>query len=211
MFTHEQIWQALDRLAESQGLSPSGMARRAGLDPTTFNISKRESTDGKRRWPSTESIAKVLQSTGLSLEDFSQFIIKKGRRIGSKTHIPVIAMAQAAHGKFFDETGFPVGAGWDQVDFPNIKDDGIYALEVSGDTMAPTYREGDLLIISPQASVRRGDRVIVKTRMGEVMAKILARQTATRMTVQSLNPAFPDQDFDLIEIEWMARIMWASQ
>ena len=47
--------------------------------------------------------------------------------------------------------------------------------------------------------------------MGEVMAKILARQTATRMTVQSLNPAFPDQDFDLVEIEWMARIMWASQ
>ena len=55
MLTHAQIWHAIDSLAERYGLSASGLARKAGLDPTTFNVSKRQSVDGRLRWPSTES------------------------------------------------------------------------------------------------------------------------------------------------------------
>ena len=62
MLTHGQIWTALDRLAERSGLSPSALAKRAGLDPTTFNKSKRITSDGRERWPSTESLAKALVS-----------------------------------------------------------------------------------------------------------------------------------------------------
>lgn len=51
LLTHEQVWTALDRLAARAGLSASGLARRAGLDPTTFNKSKRVTPDGRERWP----------------------------------------------------------------------------------------------------------------------------------------------------------------
>ena len=57
MLTHDQIWNAIDRLAARAGLSPSALAKRAGLDPTTFNKSKRITPDGRERWPSTESVA----------------------------------------------------------------------------------------------------------------------------------------------------------
>lgn len=70
MYSHDDIWRAIDRLAQSFGYSPSGLAKKAGLDPTTFNKSKRLSADGKARWPSTESIAKILAVTGASLSDF---------------------------------------------------------------------------------------------------------------------------------------------
>src|SRR5437764_11711641 len=70
MLTHDQIWGAMDRLAERAGLSASGLARRAGLDPTTFNKSKRITVDGRERWPSTESVAKALAATGSSIEIF---------------------------------------------------------------------------------------------------------------------------------------------
>ena len=43
----------------------------AGLDPTTFNKSKRGTANGKLRWPSTESLAKVLAATGASFEEFA--------------------------------------------------------------------------------------------------------------------------------------------
>ena len=69
MVTHLQIWRALDALALRHGTSPSGLAKLAGLDPTTFNKSKRGTANGKLRWPSTESLAKVLAATGASLED----------------------------------------------------------------------------------------------------------------------------------------------
>lgn len=70
MFTHAQIWRAIDKLAEQRGYSTSGLAKRAGLDPTTFNRSKRITRDGKPRWPSTESISKILSVTEVMLSDF---------------------------------------------------------------------------------------------------------------------------------------------
>ncbi len=74
MFTHSQIWSGLDKLAQSKGYSPSGLAKLAGLDPTSFNKSKRKSPDGKPRWPSTESLAKVLSVTETTMLDFVSFI-----------------------------------------------------------------------------------------------------------------------------------------
>ena|ERR1035441_8065513 len=70
ILTHEQIWTALDRLAERAGLSPSGLAKRSGLDPTTFNKSKRITPEGRERWPSTESVAKALAATNNSIDSF---------------------------------------------------------------------------------------------------------------------------------------------
>ena len=43
MLTHKQVWSALDALAERHSMSVSALAKIAGLDPTTFNKSKRES------------------------------------------------------------------------------------------------------------------------------------------------------------------------
>lgn len=213
MLTHEQVWAAIDRLAERQGLSPSGLARRAGLDPTTFNKSKRLAGDGRPRWPSTESIAKVLEATGAGLGEFF------GRAAGGldgdalpiPRAVPLLGFAQAGAGGFFDDGGFPVGTGWDEISFPERRDEPVYALEISGDSMLPLYRHGDVLIVSRASSVRRGDRVVVKTTDGEVMAKILHRRTPRQIELTSLNPDHPDRTVPLAEIEWMARILWASQ
>ena len=60
MLTHAQIWGALDRLAARAGLSASGLAKKAGLDPTTFNKSKRVTPDGRPRWPSTNRLQSLL-------------------------------------------------------------------------------------------------------------------------------------------------------
>jgi phage repressor protein C with HTH and peptisase S24 domain len=88
---------------------------------------------------------------------------------------------------------------------------GVYALEVQGDSMKPLYRDGDVLIVEPGAQVRRGDRVVVKTREGEVMAKVLARQSAKTIELISLNPEHPNRNLDMTDVEWIARIIWASQ
>lgn len=68
--THQDIWQAIDNFAFQQQMSCSGLAKFSGLDATTFNKSKRWSKYGQPRWPSTGSIAKILNSTGKTLEDF---------------------------------------------------------------------------------------------------------------------------------------------
>ncbi len=206
--THHQIWTALDRLAERSDLSPSGLAKKSGLDPTTFNKSKRITPDGRARWPSTESIAKALSATGASVESFVSLI---GESNGTAQAVPLIGFAEAGAGGYFDDGGFPVGKGWDEIAFPAVTDEHAYALEISGDAMLPAYRDGDVIIVSPAAPVRRGDRVVVKTKSGEVMVKELKRQTAKQVELKSLNADHPERTLPLEDVVWITRIVWASQ
>ena len=206
--THHQIWTALDRLAERSDMSPSGLAKKSGLDPTTFNKSKRITPDGRARWPSTESIAKALAATGASVESFVSLI---GELNGTAQAVPLIGFAEAGAGGYFDDGGFPVGKGWDEIAFPAVTDEHAYALEISGESMQPTYRDGDVIIVSPAAPVRRGDRVVVKTKNGEVIVKELKRQTAKQVELKSLNADHPERTLSLEEVVWIARIVWASQ
>jgi phage repressor protein C with HTH and peptisase S24 domain len=208
MLTHDQIWTALDRLAERAGLSPSGLAKKSGLDPTTFNKSKRVTSDGRERWPSTESLSKALAATGSGLSTFVQFIDDGARSVQS---VPLLGFAEAGSGGYFDDGGFPVGKGWDQVGLPTINDEHAYALEISGDSMKPAYRDGDVIVVSPGTPIRRGDRVVVKTVAGEVMVKELRRRTAKTLELQSLNPAHADRTLAATDVEWIARIVWVSQ
>jgi phage repressor protein C with HTH and peptisase S24 domain len=209
MLTHAQVWSAIDRLAARAGLSASGLAKRAGLDPTTFNKSKRMTTEGRARWPSTESIAKALAATGTPMNVFVELIDAADGR--TTRAVPLLGFAEAGSGGYFDDGGFPVGAGWDEIAFPAVTDAHAYALEISGQSMQPAYREGDVILVSPAAPIRRGDRVVVRTRSGEVMAKELTRRTAKSIELRSLNAEHADRTLATADVLWIARILWASQ
>jgi phage repressor protein C with HTH and peptisase S24 domain len=209
MLTHAQIWSAIDGLAKRSGLSPSGLAKRAGLDPTTFNKSKRITADGRARWPSTESVAKSLAATGASIDQFVALITEAGQPVAEA--VPLLGFAEAGAGGYFDDGGYPAGKGWDEIPFPAVDDEHVYALKISGDSMHPAYRDGTVIIVSPSATIHRGDRVVVKTRDGEVMAKELKRKTAKALELKSLNPEHPDRTLVAEEVLWVARIVWASQ
>lgn len=213
MFTHAEVWRGIDRLARQHGLTPSGLARRAGLDPTTFNPSKRITKQDKPRWPSTESLAKILRATTTPLEDF---VALMPERPGEPRQAPTqrlrcVAMDQAGRDALLDDAGFPIGNDWDEIDFPNLEDDHAYALEVRGDAMSPTYRDGDLLVLSPVANVRRHDRIVLRTADGALMAGILARRTAQKIELASFAESTSVQTFPIREVAWLARILWVSQ
>jgi phage repressor protein C with HTH and peptisase S24 domain len=209
MLTHAQVWSAIDRLAARAGLSASGLAKRAGLDPTTFNKSKRVTAEGRARWPSTESIAKALAATGTPFGAFVELVGASDSHAARP--VPLLGFAEAGSGGYFDDGGFPVGEGWDEIAFPAVADEHAYALEVSGQSMLPAYRDGDVILISPSAPIRRGDRVVVKTRSGEVMAKELKRRTAKSIELRSLNAEHGDRVIAASDVLWIARILWASQ
>ncbi|MEO0497944.1 MAG: helix-turn-helix transcriptional regulator [Pseudomonadota bacterium] len=246
--SHEAVWTAIDRLAERYKLSPSGLARRAGLDATIFNKSKRQAANGRERWPSTESIAKIIEATGSSVDEFMTLILErqlprdsavsppmssslpspmlqplsspKGNlsddhpnqpsigMLPTPKAVPLIGFAEAGTGGYFTPSGFPTGHGWDEVSLPDAGDEGAYALEVSGNSMLPLYRHGDVLVVSATATVQRGDRVVARTLDGEVMVKVLARKTDRFIELESLNPEFENRQFKLTQIDWMHRILW---
>lgn len=209
MLTHAQIWMAIDRLAARSKLSASGLARRAGLDPTTFNKSKRITADGRARWPSTESIAKSLAATGATLEQFVALISDQTKPDGLA--VPLIRLSDAGADNHFDEHGFPSGDRWDAIPFPGLEDAHAYAIEITGDSFHPVYRDGAHVIVSPAAPLRRGDRVIVRTRSGDVAVSELKRKTARTLELKALLPGEADRMLATEEVAWVARVVWASQ
>ncbi len=213
MLTHQDIWKGIDRLAELHGMSPSGLARKAGLDPTTFNRSKRKTKEGKERWPSTESLAKILQATGSSMAEFVALI--EDRRgaggFGTLQRLKAIRLSEVGEGGNFDAAGFPIGDRWEEVEFPQIDDPQAYILELDRDLAPPVYRSGDLLVVSPNSSVRRNDRVLVHLESGDLAVGLLERRTAARIVLRDLLATGQETIFDLEVLSWLSRIVWVSQ
>lgn len=205
MLTHSQIWAALDALAAREGLTPSSLARLAGLDPTTFNRSKRQNSEGQLRWPSTESIAKVLAATGASVDEFLLMIARTDQPV---RRVPFRTLGKTAEG-WFDAKGQPA-AGWDEIAFPAPEDRTLFALEIRGDEFLPVFREGDTIIVAPETQTRRGDRVFLLDQNSKIGLAVLERQTATHLHLSSLQgEALPP--LALKGLRLVARIIWASQ
>nr|WP_218650206.1 helix-turn-helix transcriptional regulator [Brevundimonas sp. P7753] len=197
-------------MAQREGTSPSGLARRAGLDATSFNRSKRfgPGETPRPRWPSTESLMQVLAATGVSLGAFAALADDAPPEPRA---IPLLGMAQAGADGFFDDAGLPLAEGWEQTDLPRVKDS-LLSLQIAGDSMTPLYREGDKVIVDREATdVRKGDRVVVRTTGGETLAKEIAAMNAREVTLASINPAYPPRALPRRDILWMARILWVSQ
>lgn len=208
--SHDRLWTALDILARRQGLSSSALARKAGLDATAFNPSKRfgPGVPPRPRWPSTESLNLILEATGTSLAEFAALADDAPTRIATA---PLLGMAQAGADGFFDDAGLPTGDGWEQTDLPSPKES-LFSLLISGDSMVPLYREGDRVLVDRERTdVRKGDRVVARTRSGETLAKQIEALTARTVTLASINPAYPPRVLARADVDWMARILWVSQ
>lgn len=209
--SHGEIWRAIDALAERFDMTPSAMARMAGLDPTSFNRSKRGSAEtGHARWPSTESLSKLLEATGVNFSEFAALTERSPVRTPGRRGAPLIDLAQAGKDGFFDEAGMPVGAGWDEAPAPDLGE-GLFALEVTGDDLAPVYRDGDRLLVSPTLEPRKGDRVVARTHGGEVLVRELGRVTVRSIELLALDRAGGERLLSRDEVAWIARIVWVSQ
>lgn len=212
MLSHKAIWRGIDLLAERNRLSASGLAKRAGLDPTTFNKSKRTTKQGKPRWPSTESLSKILEATGTSMSEFVVLIDGEGPGAAARgRRIRCLSLGQVEREQAFDSAGFPQAGPWEDIEFPAITDDAAYAIELDRDVMLPVLRAGDMLIVSPKSSIRRNDRIIVRRRDGSVEFGILMRRTAQRIALGHI--AHPDQErmLETADVSWLARVIWISQ
>ncbi|MBJ3777734.1 S24 family peptidase [Acuticoccus mangrovi] len=212
MLAHEEVWNAIDSLADRNGMSPSGLARRSGLDPTTFNKSKRFAPDGRPRWPSTESIAKILTATNTSI---TELFGEGAETVYPAEHVSVPLLGEA-------HAGFELPAAAAEkpvalprppriIHFPDARHGPLYALSVVGDSMQPLYRHGDVLFVSSSASARPGDRVVVKLTNTDVLVKILKDNTGNEVSFHAVNPDHPDVAFSCDSVEWIAKIVYASQ
>jgi phage repressor protein C with HTH and peptisase S24 domain len=213
MLRHADVWSAIDKVARDHGFSLSGLAKRAGLDPSAFNRSKRIGADGRLRFPSLESLVRIFDTTGTNPLDFLAHagVEPSAGGIGARKKLPSIALFEALARDAFDNAGKPTGNGWDELAFPDLFDDDAYALIVNGDSFEPLYRDGNVLVLSPHAPARRGDRVILRSIVGRLVAREFVRRTPRHVEVLPLIGANEIEAMDAGGVAFIHRIVWASQ
>ncbi|HEY1980506.1 MAG TPA: helix-turn-helix transcriptional regulator [Xanthobacteraceae bacterium] len=209
MVKHADIWSGIDQLAKRSELSASGLARRAGLDPTTFNKSKRITKKGHERWPSTESIAKAIDAANITFHTFADLV--DGDGAAKAQTVPLLGFAEADAQGFFDASGVPTGDGCDAIPFPDAKKEGYFARKVLGRSMEPAYHDGDVLILSRLAPLRAGDRIVLCLRGGECVVKEFNAETIKTIEVKSIDAGQAVATVQLADVKWYARVMWVRQ
>ncbi|MGB1077274.1 MAG: hypothetical protein ACPG05_03125 [Bdellovibrionales bacterium] len=202
MFTHEEIWTALDRLATANNYSTSGLAKKAGLDPTTFNKSKRITADGKPRWPSTESIAKTLAAADATLVDLIGFIentpTQTTSRSGPLDHFEL----SQDHLKQLNQKPLPA-----LISAPK----GSYAVTLATAQWAPIYKKDSTLIVTQANSFTAGETVLIETKDKQFIIMTVDGEDAKTISLRAIVINEPDRRVEKSDIVRSAKILWASQ
>lgn len=205
--THRRLWDAIDGIAERNGLSASALAQRAGLSSTAFNKSKRVTSDGRPRWPSTESIAKILEATGTELADLLRLVAEGGPDAGAAVDgLPVVMPPPT--GGFAEE---PATATDDLVPSFGMNRTGLFAFRIADAAVAPLYRAGDVLVASRGVPLRRGDRVLVHTLDGAITVRLFLSRNGRSSEFAVPTGRRRKLRLPTADVVWIARILWASQ
>lgn len=217
MLTHHQIWSAIDALALRSDLTPSGLAKLAGLDPTTFNKSKRKTAEGKERWPSTESIAKILEVTDNTIEDFAVLISStQSKQMERLQHLPMISSDQVLHFDTIPSSAPTPHTEIDTIPLADLVSKDSFVLEVEGHILEPYFFEGTLLIISPLSSsllsnLRPNDLMVFKSNTKSLNVGYFVRKTVKVLELKKHSQDDQITSHALSEIQWMGRVLWATQ
>lgn len=205
---YENVWSAVDKLAKINGLSPSGLAKKAGLDSTTFNKSKRIRPDGKKRWPSLDSINKILEVCNMTFEQF--YNLTNENSFGSETQnfVPYVKFSKIANNPIEDAK--VVTYNWEKIHFPDTTCN-IYSVEVDVDFFEPFYRRNTTLIISQNSEIRQGDRIVIMLKDGRVLINEFVRRTSSTLEVCDLLNKDIESSITIQNIALVNRIVWASQ
>lgn len=191
MIKHDSLWMAIDRLAEQKGVSVSALAKRAGLDPTSFSPSKR-TLHGRPRWPSTESLVQLFRAVGIDFHEFLA-LAEKGKRRKSK--IPSL-----------------MGGSMAVISF---NDPALRALVVEKKHQPCLYPVRTVLILHTEAKPRRGDPVVVQQGSGRIRIGLLHNESQKALDLAGTpNKTGKKPAVERINRDDVVRclpIVWASQ
>lgn len=205
---YEQVWDAVDKLARLNGLSPSGLAKKAGLDATTFNKSKRVRPDGKKRWPSLDSINKIISACNISFEQFYN-LIDEELQPESLNGVPYIKYSELEKGitVLNDE---PQTDNWARKNFPATTA-GLYAIELDNSEYEPFYRRSSTLIAAKNSEICKGNRVIVFLKKGGILIREFSHRTATTLVLNDIPDGLRTTEVNIVDVALINRIFWVSQ
>jgi phage repressor protein C with HTH and peptisase S24 domain len=170
------VWQCLQVQAYAQGLA---CRQEPGAEPEAFAPPPAGGVDQDADGQLVEISAEELPA----------------ERDWRPAYVPVIDnIAAGAGSDTVQAEDFPPGWAESFVAYPNAPE-GAFAVRVSGDSMAPTYADGDMIVVNPHQQASPGEVAVVLYQEPESGARLSRlkrlRLRGGQVILESLNPDYP--------------------
>lgn len=116
------------------------------------------------------------------------------RMISAGAAVPIINNVAAGYPHHFTDLDYPPSVADEYIRVPDLHDPQAFAARVVGDSMEPDYREGDIVIFSPNTAPHNGSDCFVRfAGEGETTFKRFYQDCETIVRLQPLNNRYPAQ------------------
>ncbi len=121
--------------------------------------------------------------------------------------VPLINSVAAGYPREFTDLGYPARVSETFVRTLDVDDPDAFAARVVGDSMLPEYREGDVVVFSPNRPLRSGMDCFVRLeRDGETTFKrvhLVGEPGSERIRLVALNAAYGERVLDREDVAFM--------
>jgi repressor LexA len=107
--------------------------------------------------------------------------------------IPVINKVAAGYPAEFTDLDYPASVADEYIACPDITDPDAFAARVVGESMLPEYREGEIVVFSPELPTPDGSDCFVRLERDNetTFKRIFFEDDGESIRLQPLNPAYP--------------------
>lgn len=176
--------------------SKIGLSQGAAIERLSCNRSYLSSIENSKRLPGTHLAErmKLLMAGGRVDESPGTYLISGPKRV------PVISSAQAS-----EATGIEEMLQGGQRTIPtHCEDPKAFAICLSGDSMEPQFKAGDIAVLMPSQELRNGCLIIARLSDSAVVFRIYNRQRGQSIIrLTSYNSVYEPMVLKTSEIKWI--------
>lgn len=206
MFTDEDIvsiGKFIRKKRNEKGLSAKRLAHLVGIsDAHVIYIEKAQ------RRATFDKIMNILTALGVRLEEM---LIEIGRTenvepavVESHGRVPVVSWVTAGSWKDIADA-FEPGDADEWID-SDVKGKNVFALRVTGDSMEPEFKNGEIITINPHLEAMPNDYIVVKDREEKATFKQL-KKYGSKLVLHPLNPNYQDQEVRRGEFKIIGKVV----
>lgn len=206
MFTDEDIiaiGKFIRKKRNEKGLSAKRLAHLVGIsDAHVIYIEKAQ------RRATFDKIMNILHALGVRLDEM---LIEIGRKenvepakLENYKKVPVVSWVTAGSWKDIADA-FEPGDADEWID-SDVKGKNVFALRVSGDSMEPEFKDGEIITVNPHLEAMPNDYIVVKDRDEQATFKQL-KKYGSRLVLHPLNPNYEDQEVRRGEFKIIGKVV----
>jgi len=196
----DRVLRSLERVLN---FKPGELTRMAHLDRTPSDVrDEHEMLEAQvRKLRGMLKDALTARATGQAgTIDLQALVDQVGRsnidEISAGTAIPVINKVAAGYPHHFTDLDYPPSVADEYIRCADLHDPQAFAARVVGDSMVPAYKEGDIVVFSPNTSPRSGDDCFVRfEKDNSTTFKRYYQDAPEVLRLQPLNNKYPAETY----------------